>query len=128
MGYAGASMVRRWLLLLSLPLLASCGASQQGGAGTSSSSGSTVVINTVVITFTRDPDELPFDPRAARLQAATQQLTAIAGHPVTFQFDIALLPQWRSSFESALTEAIENTARDLDSMRERRPDLFAFAD
>jgi hypothetical protein len=93
-----------------------------------SSGATTTIVNNIVITFTGDPDQLPFDPRAARLQAATQQLTAIAGHPVTFQFDIALLPQWRSSFESALIEAIENTARDLDSMRERRPDLFAFAD
>jgi len=120
-------MVRR-SLLLSLPLLAACGASPRGGSGTSSSSGSTVVINTVVISFTRDPDELPFDPRAARLQAATQQLTAIAGHPVTFQFDIALLPQWRSSFESALIDSIEHVARDLDALRSRRPDVFAFAD
>jgi hypothetical protein len=119
-------MLRRWALLLPLVLLTSCGAAQpQAGGG---SSGTTVVVNTVVISFTGDPDRLPFDPRAARLQAATQQLTAIAGHPVTFQFDIALLPQWRSSFESALIDSIEHVARDLDALHERRPDEFAFAD
>jgi hypothetical protein len=113
-------------LLLALALAAGCGgpvANRASGGG----SGSTVVVNTVVIAFTGDPDRLPFDPRAARLQAATQQLTAIAGHAVTFQFDIALLPEWRSSFEEALTSAIENVARDLDAIRSRRPDLDAFA-
>jgi hypothetical protein len=116
-------------VLLSLWVFVLCVACGGPGAQGPTPAGSSItVVNTIVIAFTGDPDELPFDPRAARLQAATQQLTAIAGHPVTFQFDIALLPQWRSSFESALVEAIENVARDLDSMKERRPELFAFAD
>ncbi len=115
------------LSLLGLCLcLLSCGG--PGAQSPSTHDSSVTVINTIVIAFTGDPDQLPFNPRAARLQAATQQLTAIAGHPVTFQFDMALLPQWRSSFENALVEAIENVARDLDSMKSRRPDLYAFSD
>ncbi len=100
-----------------------------GGAGSETPRpASAVVINTVVIGFTRDPDELPFNPRAARLQQATQQLTAIAGHPVTFQFDVALLPQWQSSFESALIDAIETVARDLQWLHDRDPAEFAYGD
>jgi len=107
--------------------LASCGGA--GGSGSETPRpASAVVINTVIIGFTRDPDELPFNPRAARLQQATQQLTAIAGHPVTFQFDVALLPQWQSSFESALIDAIENVARDLQWLHDNDPAEFAFGD
>lgn len=111
-----------------LALLGACGGAGAGTGAESPRPASAVVINTVVIGFTRDPDELPFDPRAARLQQATQQLTAIAGHPVTFQFDVALLPQWQSSFESALIGAIENVARDLQWLRDHDPAEFAFGD
>ncbi|HTQ41457.1 MAG TPA: hypothetical protein VMI75_01795 [Polyangiaceae bacterium] len=107
--------------------LASCGGA--GGSGSETPRpASAVVINTVIIGFTRDPDELPFNPRAARLQQATQQLTAIAGHPVTFQFDVALLPQWQSSFESALIDAIENVARDLQWLHDNDAAEFRFGD
>jgi hypothetical protein len=127
-------MRRPWslaALALALTLASGCGAASNGPGGAASGgggAGATVVVNNIVIAFTRDPDELPFDPRAARLQAATQQLTAIAGHPVTFQFDIALLPQWRSSFENALIDSIEQVARDLAALKDRRPDVFAFGD
>ena len=113
----------RLVALLGLLATASCGAASEQGATPRAST--TVVVNNIVIAFTGDPDRLPFDPRAARLQAATAQLTAIAGHPVTFQFDLALLPQWRSSFEEALIEAIENIARDIDALKGRREDLYA---
>ncbi len=122
----------RSLRAIALPLVATaalsvcgCGAAAGSGAG-SPRPASAVVINTVVIGFTRDPDELPFNPRAARLQEATQQLTAIAGHPVTFQFDIALLPQWQSSFESALIDAIETVARDLTWLHDNDAAEFAY--
>jgi hypothetical protein len=122
------SLVRKALLAsvlaAGLPALASCG----GPGADSPRPASAVVINTVVIGFTRDPDELPFNPRSARLQQATQQLTAIAGHPVTFQFDVALLPQWQSSFESALIDAIENVARDLQWLHDHDAAEFAFGD
>jgi hypothetical protein len=121
-------MPRRFAVLSLAFLLVCVACGGPGAQGPTSGSPSTTVVNTIVIAFTGDPDQLPFDPRAARLQAATQQLTAIAEHPVTFQFDIALLPQWRSSFESALVEAIENVARDLAALKERRPEVFAFAD
>jgi hypothetical protein len=112
------------VLAAGLLALASCG----GPGPETPRPASAVVINTVVIGFTRDPDELPFNPRAARLQQATQQLTAIAGHPVTFQFDVALLPQWQSSFEAALIDAIENVARDLQWLHDNDPAEFAFGD
>jgi hypothetical protein len=112
------------LLASGLAVLTACG----GSGSETPRPAAAVVINTVVIGFTRDPDELPFNPRAARLQQATQQLTAIAGHPVTFQFDVALLPQWQSSFEAALIEAIENVARDLQWLHDHDPAEFAFGD
>ena len=67
---------------------------------------------------------LPFDPRSERLHAASEQLTAIAGHPIGFEFDSALLPEYRESFEDALISAIENTARDLRELKERERAAF----
>ncbi len=85
-----------------------------------------VVNNTVVVTFTEPQDRLPFDPRAARLQEATAQMTQIAGHPIELKFDAALLPEWRSTFEEALVAGVENVARDLSQAQKREPRLFAF--
>jgi hypothetical protein len=118
-------MVRSPLVLTAgLLALVSCG----GAAAESPRPAASVVVNTVIIGFTRDPDTLPFNPRAARLEQATEQLTAIVGHPVTFQFDVALLPQWQSSFESALIDAIESVARDLQWLHDDDAAKFAFAD
>jgi hypothetical protein len=86
-----------------------------------------VVVNTVAIGFARDPGELPFDAHAQRLAAATLQLTRIAGHPIAFQFDPALIPEFRFSFEPALIEAVEQVARALKELQNERSDIFAYA-
>ncbi|MEO9235714.1 MAG: hypothetical protein ABI421_20410, partial [Polyangiaceae bacterium] len=90
-------------------------------------SGQRVVINnTVIVSFTEAQDRLPFNPRAARLQEATEQMTRIAGHAIELRFDAALLPEFRASFENALTDGVENIARDLSDAKEREPKIFAF--
>jgi hypothetical protein len=83
------------------------------------------VINNVSIGFDRNVDPLPFNPRADRLVAAMSQLQEILGHQVTFQFDTALLPEYRSSFEYDLIEAVEHAAGDLGEFRDRSMDAFA---
>ncbi len=93
----------------------------------SAESGQRVVIsNTVIVSFTEAQDRLPFNPRAARLQEATEQMTKIAGHAIELRFDAALLPEFRASFEEALTTGVENIARDLSEAKEREPRIFAF--
>jgi hypothetical protein len=72
----------------------------------------------VVITFSDDVRELPFDTNAARLRAASAQLAAIAGHRIEYSFDRTLLPQYREEFEAMLIASIESTAIDLDRLRE----------
>src|SRR5262245_15547559 len=52
------------------------------------------------------------------------QLEGVLGHKVTFQFDTALLPEYRSSFEYDLTEAVEHAARDLSELRDRSMEVF----
>lgn len=82
----------------------------------------------VVIVFNdRGPVELPFNPRGERLMTATDQLAAAVGHPVTIELDMALLPQWATTFENALATSIENVARDLRALKERRPEVYGFA-
>lgn len=99
--------------------LAACIPRGQGQA-----TASVTVVNNVSVGFDRDVDPLPFDPRADRLVAAMSQLTQVVGHRVTFQFDTALLPEYRSTFEYDLIEAIEHAARDLDELRDRSMDVF----
>lgn len=70
---------------------------------------------------------LPFDPTQARIQQAAARLEAIAGHPIAFEFDVALLPDWRQDFEEALAEILEGSARDLASEQQQRPEAFAYA-
>ncbi|HVU05570.1 MAG TPA: hypothetical protein VHE30_27670 [Polyangiaceae bacterium] len=91
-----------------------------GGGGTPV----TVVAVGVQVSFDRDVDPLPFDPRAARLRAASEQLNALAGHPIAFRFEAALLPQYQSTFESALIDAVENVAQDLRYLKENRKEAF----
>ena len=79
------------------------------------------------ITVSPNPDKLPFDPRSARLAAATEQLSKMAGHPVAFQLDAALLPEYRSSFEDELIEAIETVIRDLARLKKNSPAAFEHA-
>ncbi|RYG76426.1 hypothetical protein EON77_10440, partial [bacterium] len=78
----------------------------------------------VRIVFTQTPPELPFDPEDARLRAAQTQLAELVGHPLVFDIDTALLPQWRGSFRHLLVSAIENAARDVRALKERQPAAF----
>lgn len=106
-------------LLISPLAVLGCGGSQH-----STLSSSTQVSVSTLIVFNQEPERLPFDPRSARLRAATEQLTVAAGHPVTWELDVALLPQYRASFEDSLIASIEVAARDFDYLRTRKPDLF----
>lgn len=81
----------------------------------------------MVVMFSQAPEELPFNPRGARLLAASQQLEDLVAHPVAIQLDAALLPQWAQNFENGLAGAIENVARDLVWMKQVHPRMFAFA-
>lgn len=110
----------RALLLALLVLTVSC--VRQGGPERP------VVVGggAVVVLFSQAPEELPFNPRGARLLAATQQLEDLVEHPVAIQLDAALLPQWAQNFENGLAGAIENVARDLAWMKQVRPRIFAF--
>jgi hypothetical protein len=97
-----------------------------GGNGADAKTPGNVIYTTnVFVSFTREPDRLPFDPRSARLIAASNQLTQIAGHPIGYQFDAALLPEYQASFEEALISSIENTAKDLDALKHDDPESFA---
>src|SRR5258708_29879047 len=86
---------------------------------------SVVVHSSVSVVILPSPDALPFDPADARLAAATEQLAAIARHPVVFEFDVALLPDWRSSFQQVLIESVESVARDLDVLAREEPRVLA---
>jgi hypothetical protein len=86
-----------------------------------------IITTNVFVSFTKEPERLPFDPKAARLVAASNQLGLIAGHAIGYQFDAALLPEYASSFQEELTLAIENTARDLDGLQKDDPEAFAIA-
>ena len=82
------------------------------------------VNNDVAVTITPTPDTLPFDPRGARLLEATERLSGIVGHVIAFEFDAALLSQWRSGFEEQLITSIESVARALVAWKKDEPDGF----
>ena len=84
-----------------------------------------VVQSHVSVVILPSPDELPFDPAEARLAEAGAQLEALAGHPIAFEFDVALLPDWRVAFQDLLDASIESVARDLDQLKRDKPLLFA---
>jgi len=95
------------------------------GGCASASPAPVVISNRVSVVVLPAPDELPFDPRDVRLAQATAQLTALAGHPITFEYDVALLPDWRAGFQDMLVSSVEDVARDLDRLRVREPPVFA---
>jgi len=80
----------------------------------------------VAVTITPSPDRLPFDPRSARISQAAQEVTTLAGHPMTLDVDAAIVPEFRSSFEEAIGQSFENMARDLVDLRDRSPREFAY--
>lgn len=82
------------------------------------------ITNDVAVSITPATDDLPFDPRGARLRSATEQLSRIAGHPVAFQFDAAVVSAVRPDFERQLIDAIEQVARSLTAWKEAEPSAF----
>ena len=80
----------------------------------------------VVVVIVPTPEKRPFDPRGARLRAATAELGGIVGHPVTLVIDAGLAAEGRASFESQLIEAVEGVARDLVELKRREPAAFAY--
>ena len=64
------------------------------------------------------PDSLPFDPRGARLLAASRQLGGLVDHGVEFRVDAALVADLRSEFERQLIVAIEDLVRALTELRD----------
>jgi hypothetical protein len=82
---------------------------------------------TVLIAIVPPASDLPFDPRSARLVQATNELADVAGHPIQFEFDAALLPEWRSSFEDELIRSIENVTKDLTRLKKQSPRILARA-
>ncbi len=103
-------------VLLVLALGAGCG----GGAVTA-----VHVESSATIAITPAPDELPFDPRGARLHEATEQLSALAGHAVSFQFDAALVSELQSGFEDQLIASVEAVAQGLAAWKKDEPAAFA---
>ena len=71
------------------------------------------------------PDELPFNPRAARLLAANHQLSSLLGHGLEFDIDAALVAEWKSDFEQQLVETIESLLRLLTELRQTDTSEFA---
>ncbi len=102
-----------WVLALSL---AACAASTPQAVNVQSH---------VSVTVLPSPEELPFDPADARLEEASAELASLAGHPIGFEFDVALLPDWRVGFQDMLISSIESVARDLDQLKRDKPLVFA---
>lgn len=82
--------------------------------------------NKVTVVITPRPDRMPFDPRSARLSAATDQLAEAAGHPIAIDVDAAMVPEFKSSFEEALGKSFEEMALDLKELKRESPDAFAW--
>jgi hypothetical protein len=82
------------------------------------------VQNNVWVSIHPLPEQLPFDPADSRLDQASAQLAAVAGHPITFEFDVAPAPDWRAGFQDMLIGSIESVSRDLDDLRRNRPLVF----
>lgn len=86
----------------------------------------TVVANDVSIELVPGRSSPPFDPHSARLVAAARQLSEVAGHPIGFRIDEALLPPGsRSGLDDAFSELVESVAKDLRDLKRSRPELFA---
>jgi hypothetical protein len=105
-----------WLLVAALAPLA-CGHRGAGKGPRDQASGITVE-NNVTVRFSERLERFPFDPRELRLREASRQLAKLAGHPVAFDIDVALMPQVEASFHEALIGAIQSLARDLESLDE----------
>ncbi|HEX8796135.1 MAG TPA: hypothetical protein VF765_34535 [Polyangiaceae bacterium] len=86
----------------------------------------TVVANDVSIELVPGRASLPFDPHSARLVAAARQLSEVAGHPIAFRIDEALLPPGsRSGLDDTVSELVDSVAKDLRDLKRSRPELFA---
>ena len=78
----------------------------------------------VGITFNADPGKLPFDPHGARLRAARDKLTEVAGRTMALELDVALVREYRAWFETGLTTAVENVAHDLGELKRTRAEAW----
>lgn len=116
----GQRTLKSVLSFVLVGLALGCGAAPGGSAAAGSSSESLVVVTPL-------PSKLPFDPRSVRLRRASDKLAEIAGHPVAFHLDAAVVPEWRSSFEEELVRAFEHVAQDLEALRDHDERAFARA-
>jgi hypothetical protein len=112
--------------LVSLAVLLTAGCGPAPGAQTGPVAADGTTLGLVVVVISPKPEKLPFDPRGARLRAATAELGEIVGHPVTFVIDAGLAAEWRSSFDGQLVDAVETVARDMDALKKGNPDAFAY--
>jgi hypothetical protein len=113
----------RALVFASAVAALACGACG-GGNGEGRGAAHGQAIGGVIIVILPPPDQLPFDPRSARLAQATQELTLVVGHPISFELEASLLSEWRSSFEEQLITSIENAAKDLSDLKKAAPRVF----
>jgi hypothetical protein len=110
---------------VALGLAIGAGAAGLSLAGCASATPEAVVVqNHVSVIIEPSPEELPFDPNNVKLDQASAQLAALAGHPVAFEFDIGQVPDWKAGFQDVLIGSIESVARDLDELKRDHPLIF----
>ncbi|HEY2367213.1 MAG TPA: hypothetical protein VGH87_12545, partial [Polyangiaceae bacterium] len=59
------------------------------------------------ITLVGPKIDAPFDPKSARLAAATAQLHEIVGHPIAFELDAAIFSESKDTFEDMVLADVE---------------------
>ena len=84
------------------------------------------VTRKVSVAFTPAQDDVPFDPKAPRLVAATRALEALTG-PLVFAIDASLLPKDGGAFDEALVASIENVTKDLEARKKADARELAWA-
>jgi len=80
---------------------------------------SITIVNEVRVSFDAPSDKLPFDPANARLAAAAREVRELLGHPLGVSLAASLVPDYRDGFDSALTNAFEQLATELERAKKR---------